>query len=317
MSRPGDWWCVANHWDGTPVSAPVGGRGRALPAPTRSAWPDSRSRRFQQGRQRTCRCSGRHGRHQYREWSCAPVADTVRRDRPAVQLDQVLRDRQPQPEPEARASSTSPPGGTARTRAAGTRRRSPGPCPARRCSDLAVARSTVDSTRPPGVGELDRVVQQVPQDLLQPLRRRPSTCTGGVPTVATELNAPWLGGRLQALYRALERRAHVHDRRRRAAGCPRSAGSCRAGRRSASPAAARCGGSAPAPSRDRGPACRSRRICEPAQDRVHRRAQLVAERRQELVLQPALLLGLARAARSLASSRSRSCAASARRSRRG
>ena len=110
-----------------------------------------------------------------------PFARALGRHGAAVQLDEVPDDGQPQPEAAVRrAWSRCRPGGSARRRAAGTRARCPAPVSATTTSTGASrALQPRPRTRPPRGRELDGVGEQVPDHLLQPVRRRPGRGRAG------------------------------------------------------------------------------------------------------------------------------------------
>ena len=95
-------------------------------------------------------------------------------DRAAVQLDEVAHDRQAEPEAAVLARGRARrPGGSARRRAAGT----PARCPARcRCTEISTLRSPSRASSTSHAAargrELDRVREQVPDDLLQAVAGR-------------------------------------------------------------------------------------------------------------------------------------------------
>ena len=152
---------------------------------------------------------GRSG-HQWEEGATTNVAP---RPGPALEASMVppcsstrcFAIERPRPSPQAPRVVDDPPGGSARTRAAGSPARCPGRCRCtlnpqrRRCS--AAAR---DLDAPAGRRELDGVVHQIPQHLLQRAARRPEH--GG--TVGSTVAVSWtplrVGRRLQALHRRLQ-----------------------------------------------------------------------------------------------------------------
>jgi hypothetical protein len=104
------------------------------------------------------------------EGRALPGPSLSARTLPAVQLHQFLDDRQAQPEARrAGACWSCRPGGSARTRAAGSRGDAL-PGVAHRDLDAGRARRTLHRHHAAAAGELDRVRQQVPQHLLQAVR---------------------------------------------------------------------------------------------------------------------------------------------------